>query len=74
MDKRIAEHIWKKSGMTEDLNSFKAKRNRYIHACEKAKIQYYSQNVKNCEGNLQKLFRVITEFTDGDKTIFITMQ
>ena len=51
----------------EDHQGFKRARDDYSKKCHEAKSVYYSNEVKECGGDLKRLYKLITKLTQGDK-------
>eukprot|EP00112_Aurelia_sp_Birch-Aquarium-sp1_P002816 Seg1312.2 transcript_id=Seg1312.2/GoldUCD/mRNA.D3Y31 product="hypothetical protein" protein_id=Seg1312.2/GoldUCD/D3Y31 len=57
--RRNAEKKWRRSKSEDDRAIFKSKRNEFIHKLDIAKQQYYSDKIKESQGDQRKLFELI---------------
>ena len=65
-EKRRKEDKWLRSGKECDHRKFKEVRLEYIRSCNTAKTKYYTNEVLKCEGDQKKIYRLISNLTDGE--------
>ena len=70
-EKRRKEDKWLRSGKECDHRKFKEARLEYIRSCNTAKTKYYTNEVLKCEGDQKKIYKLISNLTDGENIMMV---